>query len=350
MDNRYVITVVLAACGGNVVLDSGSADVPEEEGRPPPVEISPSAGPDPGECGNGMVDDGEDCDDGGESATCDADCTSVECGDGVVNETAMECCDDNEVVPCNAWQFDNNCQCAFCGNGIQEEDEQCDDGNRDNDDDCTTDCMHASCGDGYVQGTEECDEGAQNGEGGCLNDCTIGSVYVGEVSSTEDATQPGNGVPAVWSYYGKLGTDAGVAMCQAIGAAGPCTYGQVKFAEDNGELEQLLPGARFWIHRVHETVFVNETGTSSPPGPGGRCNEWTYPSGHAADGEWAGITANGDVHYYFDHETAYTGFGTDGLAGPGYEGEIGQPGTGNGGHCGGALTKSILCCNALGLP
>jgi len=32
-------------------------------------------------CGNGSVEAGEDCDDGGESATCDADCSFVTCLD-----------------------------------------------------------------------------------------------------------------------------------------------------------------------------------------------------------------------------------------------------------------------------
>lgn len=44
-------------------------------------------------CGNGTIDPGEDCDDGGESATCNADCTVASCGDGVVNATAGEACD-----------------------------------------------------------------------------------------------------------------------------------------------------------------------------------------------------------------------------------------------------------------
>ena len=37
------------------------------------------------QCGNSVTEAPEDCDDGGESATCDADCTNVTCGDGTVN-------------------------------------------------------------------------------------------------------------------------------------------------------------------------------------------------------------------------------------------------------------------------
>jgi hypothetical protein len=45
-------------------------------------------------CGNGLPEPGEQCDTGGQSANCDADCTSASCGDGVVNTARGEQCDD----------------------------------------------------------------------------------------------------------------------------------------------------------------------------------------------------------------------------------------------------------------
>ena len=47
-------------------------------------------------CGDGATNTfaGEDCDDIGESALCDMDCSFVICGDSVVNTTAGEVCDD----------------------------------------------------------------------------------------------------------------------------------------------------------------------------------------------------------------------------------------------------------------
>jgi len=44
-------------------------------------------------CGDGIVEGDEACDDGGESASCDIDCTPRVCGDGLVNERADEVCD-----------------------------------------------------------------------------------------------------------------------------------------------------------------------------------------------------------------------------------------------------------------
>lgn len=49
-------------------------------------------------CGNGITDPGEDCDDSGQSAGCDADCTFAACGDGTVNVMAGEACDDGNTV------------------------------------------------------------------------------------------------------------------------------------------------------------------------------------------------------------------------------------------------------------
>ncbi len=49
-------------------------------------------------CGNGIVEQGEECDGGGESSICDSDCTIAFCGDGVLNQTAGEECDDGNDV------------------------------------------------------------------------------------------------------------------------------------------------------------------------------------------------------------------------------------------------------------
>lgn len=44
-------------------------------------------------CGNSIVEYGETCDTGGQSAMCDANCTAVSCGDGTLNTSAGEVCD-----------------------------------------------------------------------------------------------------------------------------------------------------------------------------------------------------------------------------------------------------------------
>jgi len=52
----------------------------------------------PATCGDGIIGGPEECDDAGESATCDADCTFVVCGDGTLNATAGEHCDDGNTT------------------------------------------------------------------------------------------------------------------------------------------------------------------------------------------------------------------------------------------------------------
>src|SRR5207344_2682647 len=65
-------------------------------------------------CGNSIVDQGEACDSGGvNTATCDANCTAVSCGDGTFNPAAGEACDDGNAVDndgCNTL-----CQIPTCG-------------------------------------------------------------------------------------------------------------------------------------------------------------------------------------------------------------------------------------------
>jgi len=53
------------------------------------------------ECGDGILDTefGETCDDGGNSVTCNGNCTPSACGDGFPNDAAGETCDDGNVTP-----------------------------------------------------------------------------------------------------------------------------------------------------------------------------------------------------------------------------------------------------------
>ncbi len=92
-------------------------------------------------CGDGVLQamDGESCDDGAETAACDADCTPASCGDGRKNETAGEFCDDGNMEETDACL--SGCVVAVCGDGhIQAGVESCDDGNSIEDDECDNMC------------------------------------------------------------------------------------------------------------------------------------------------------------------------------------------------------------------
>jgi len=75
-----------------------------------------------------------------------------------------------------------------CGNGIREGTEQCDDGNAANGDGCSVTCTVESgwqcvgsnptvcgtvCGDGLVRGSEQCDDGNTTNGDGCSSACTL---------------------------------------------------------------------------------------------------------------------------------------------------------------------------------
>ena len=119
----------------------------------------------------GTADD-EKCDDGGNSAQCDGDCSDAFCGDGYTNQAIGEECDDgdpdnllNPPIPNDPNPLVNN------------------DAHFDNtDSSCTEFCKKPVCGDTFVQrlgpdgklntaDDEECDDGNQIDGDGCSNTC-----------------------------------------------------------------------------------------------------------------------------------------------------------------------------------
>ncbi|MBF0107016.1 MAG: DUF4215 domain-containing protein, partial [Deltaproteobacteria bacterium] len=123
-------------------------------------------------CGDGVTNTtaGETCDDSGESATCDTDCTARSCGDGVINTTAGETCDDSgESATC-----DLDCTARSCGDGVTNltAGEACDTGGETAE--CDADCSAVSCGDGKTNtaALEECDDGDDDDADECTNSCT----------------------------------------------------------------------------------------------------------------------------------------------------------------------------------
>src|SRR5438874_2360150 len=64
------------------------------------------------------------------------------------------------------------CGSALCGDGLLEEGEGCDDGNNDNNDACPSTCHAARCGDSFLElGVEECDDGNLLDGDGCDATC-----------------------------------------------------------------------------------------------------------------------------------------------------------------------------------
>jgi cysteine-rich repeat protein len=135
-----------------------------------------------GVCGDGVLDPGEQCDEGKANGTmesmCTVDCSLIPmgaCGDGVID--VGEQCDDGNTDDgdgCSA-------TCAIemtmdvCGDGMVSGDELCDDGNSDPDDGCEPDCTPSApgiCGDNHLSWDEICDDGNLMNGDGCEDDCT----------------------------------------------------------------------------------------------------------------------------------------------------------------------------------
>ncbi len=164
------------------------------------------------DCGNGVLNDDETCDDQNSDAgdgcmgcqvetgwTCAGSpsvCATI-CGDGLV--LGVEACDDGNTE--NGDGCTGGCEgeagwvctgepseCAeTCGNGVQDPGEACDDGNLSYEDGCSPSCVVEMgydctgwpsvctpvCGDGVVLPGEACDDGNTATGDGCLDNCTV---------------------------------------------------------------------------------------------------------------------------------------------------------------------------------
>ncbi len=123
---------------------------------------------------------GEECDAAGESAACNADCTAAVCGDGQTNPSSGETCDDNNTVDGDG--CDSNCKPTGCANGIATAGEQCDDANLVDDDGCDSNCTVTACGNGVITSGESCDDGGESST--CDLNCTPALCGDGTLNAT----------------------------------------------------------------------------------------------------------------------------------------------------------------------
>lgn len=132
-------------------------------------------------CGNGVKEEGEDCDDGNDddADACTNECKKTPvCGDGILDEG--EFCDDGNTVYGDGCSPDCRSGGPSCGNGLLENDEACDDGNLIPGDGCSPECtFEGDCGNGIVELNEECDDGNEDDFDGCSTECKIqyGSLF-----------------------------------------------------------------------------------------------------------------------------------------------------------------------------
>lgn len=156
----------------------------------------------PSRCGNGVVDPGEACDDAGESVTCNRNCRSAVCGDGVRNATAGEDCDGTDGAA------------AGC---------------------CTAACAHVAtgtpCDDGDV-----CTQGDACDAGGCVAVMAPATTCRAPAASGASTLRVQDGAPdakdmLTWNArttgaladFGDPASDTPLVLCLYAGGAGAVT-------------------------------------------------------------------------------------------------------------------------------
>ena len=115
-----------------------------------------------GICRNSLCPNSTDCE-------CPIVVDNPYCNDNECNQSSESCenglsCLDGSAVSCRQ-------NCTYCGDGIENGGEACDDGNSNNDDDCRNDCTLPRCGDGTVDTGEVCDDGNLINGDGCSDQC-----------------------------------------------------------------------------------------------------------------------------------------------------------------------------------
>src|SRR5262245_7334237 len=97
----------------------------------------------PAVCGNGIKDQGEDCDDGNtvENDGCRANCLLPSCGDLIVNQASEQCDEEDGLSGDAPGENCYQCKLNVCGDGFRDTQEpvieECDDGNTAAGDGCT---------------------------------------------------------------------------------------------------------------------------------------------------------------------------------------------------------------------
>ena len=157
MDQRSLglCAFLLIGCGGGAAseldaeaTENGSGDTDADGGD------SGETGGDAGETSGGSEETGGDSEEtGGESGE-----TGGDTGGDTGSESGESGSDSGGA--------------GICGDGVVDDGEECDDGNDDDTDDCVGECAWATCGDGFVHATDEaCDDHNLVEDDGCDNEC-----------------------------------------------------------------------------------------------------------------------------------------------------------------------------------
>ncbi len=177
----------------------------------------------PTDCGDGVQDPGESCDDGANDGG-DGECLACmglqTCGDGTAEGT--ESCDAGNQNGSGPGVCVGDCSgVQTCGDSIPNGTEVCDDGINDGGPNgCLPGCLgFQTCGDGVQNGTEACDDGTNNGmgDGNCLTDCSATQTCGDGIQNGTEVCDIGDTASCTGLDPGFLG---GTALCDVTSCAG----------------------------------------------------------------------------------------------------------------------------------
>jgi cysteine-rich repeat protein len=219
-------------------------------------------------CGNDLLDQGEECDDGnttdsdGCSAVCVDEVPGAVCGNNIW-ETGEQCDDGNTADSdgCSGICEAEAPPPAVCGNGVMEQGEQCDDGNTADSDGCSSTCQNESqpsavCGNGVMEQGEQCDDSNTISSDGCSATCQLEPMTGGVTGVT--------GADNDTSFYGLDGDDFTVTWTPAESA--PIGY--------NGTQIYILPDSV----SVDSTNVMTTACSNNPCAPVGFFFQYTQNS------------------------------------------------------------------------
>jgi len=118
----------------------------------------------------------------------------AQCGDGIQHPDCEQCDDGPANSDTTPDACRTNCGRAHCNDGIVDSGEECDDGNATNCDGCSANCLSETglvCGDGIPEPTcsQPCDDGANATVGdGCTAQCTLEPILGGGSDRTDCRT------------------------------------------------------------------------------------------------------------------------------------------------------------------
>jgi cysteine-rich repeat protein len=243
-----------------------------------------------GVCGNGAVEGDEECDESVETATCDDDCTFVDCGDENVNQTAGEACDEGG----ESFSCDSDCTLPVCGDGLinASTNEVCDPGGETPT--CDNNCTLVSCGDGTqnLAALETCDDGNNVSDDGCSGTCVLEGEFGGQCRVV-DGMQ--------WCFNDDACGEACESVCSTLGLTIEPSDAVWFAAQDSAEECQAINDAFGLVGQIdfgdHPLGCLQDEGLNDLTGGGLTgglmcSSDPACPAAHRTDMDDAGLNCN----------------------------------------------------------